>query len=77
MNMDGAPEPVTPKPDDNTSDIGGTSVCDVEVKQPDSTAKRKKPYEKPAFRYEKVFVTTALSCGKLAGTCGTMSSKVS
>jgi hypothetical protein len=24
----------------------------------------KKPYEKPAFRYEKVFVTTALSCGK-------------
>jgi len=25
----------------------------------------KKPYEKPAFRYEKVFVTTALSCGKV------------
>jgi hypothetical protein len=24
----------------------------------------KKPYEKPAFRHEKVFVTTALSCGK-------------
>jgi hypothetical protein len=22
------------------------------------------PYEKPSFRYEKVFVTTALSCGK-------------
>lgn len=31
----------------------------------------KKPYEKPAFRYEQVFVTTALSCGKTAtqGTC--------
>lgn len=26
----------------------------------------KKPYEKPAFRYEQVFVTTALSCGKIA-----------
>lgn len=24
----------------------------------------KKPYVKPAFRYEKVFETTALSCGK-------------
>jgi hypothetical protein len=24
----------------------------------------KKPYEKPSFRYEQVFVTTALSCGK-------------
>jgi hypothetical protein len=28
----------------------------------------KGPYEKPTFRYEKVFVTTALSCGKIAGT---------
>lgn len=28
----------------------------------------KKPYEKPSFRYEKVFVTTALSCGKITGT---------
>jgi hypothetical protein len=38
----------------------------------------KKPYEKPTFRYEKVFVTSALSCGKLGGTQGAcMSSKVS
>jgi len=38
-------------------------------------ASAKKPYEKPSFRYEKVFVTTALSCGKIAtqGTCGTLS----
>jgi hypothetical protein len=28
----------------------------------------KKPYEKPAFRHEKVFVTTALSCGKIGTT---------
>jgi hypothetical protein len=25
---------------------------------------KKKPYEKPSFRYEKVFVVSALSCGK-------------
>jgi hypothetical protein len=24
----------------------------------------KKPYEKPSFRFEQVFVTTALTCGK-------------
>ena len=31
----------------------------------------KKPYEKPSFRYEQVFVTSALSCGKTAtqGNC--------
>jgi len=31
----------------------------------------KKPYEKPAFRYEQVFVTTALTCGKISGTSAT------
>ena len=25
----------------------------------------KKPYEKPEFRHEQVFVTSALSCGKV------------
>jgi hypothetical protein len=29
-----------------------------------ATPKIKKPYVKPAFRYEKVFETQALSCGK-------------
>ena len=29
------------------------------------TPVNKKPYEKPSFRYEQVFVTTALSCGKI------------
>jgi hypothetical protein len=29
---------------------------------------KKKPYEKPSFRYEKVFVTTALACGKFSAT---------
>jgi len=32
------------------------------------TAAAKKPYEKPTFRFEKVFVTTALSCGKVGVT---------
>jgi hypothetical protein len=31
----------------------------------------KKPYQKPSFRYEKVFETMALSCGKVVneGAC--------
>lgn len=32
------------------------------------TSAAKKPYEKPTFRFEKVFVTTALSCGKIGVT---------
>jgi hypothetical protein len=32
--------------------------------------KSKKPYTKPAFRYEKVFETQALACGKIAGHLG-------
>jgi hypothetical protein len=31
---------------------------------PATRATKKKPYVKPSFRYEKVFETTALSCGK-------------
>jgi hypothetical protein len=32
------------------------------------TSASKKPYEKPSFRFEQVFVTTALSCGKVSAT---------
>ena len=28
----------------------------------------KRPYLKPAFRYERVFETMALACGKISGT---------
>jgi hypothetical protein len=28
----------------------------------------KKPYQKPDFRFEEVFVTSALTCGKLSDT---------
>ena len=30
----------------------------------------KKPYTKPAFRFERVFETQALSCGKISVTQG-------
>ncbi len=35
--------------------------CSGELRPP---AIRKKPYEKPGFRYERVFVTSALTCSK-------------
>jgi hypothetical protein len=36
-----------------------------------SPSRRKKlPYEKPTFRHEKVFVTSALHCGKVDPTDG-------
>lgn len=31
----------------------------------------KRPYEKPSFRFEKVFVVTALACGKIDPTQAT------
>jgi hypothetical protein len=37
---------------------------------PEPAAGRKKPYEKPALRYESVFETTALACGKIQATQG-------
>jgi len=33
-------------------------------------AEGKKPYEKPTFRFERVFETMALSCGKVQSTQG-------
>lgn len=36
--------------------------------EPRPAAIEKKPYEKPAFRYEQVFVTSALGCGKMDPT---------
>jgi hypothetical protein len=32
--------------------------------------REKKAYKKPTFRYERVFVTSALSCGKISATQG-------
>lgn len=36
----------------------------------DPSGKRKKPYHKPSFRYERVFETMALACGKVSPTEG-------
>ena len=52
---------------------------DTSSNTPQTTAETKKPYEKPTFRHEQVFVTTALSCGKITTTqsgCG-LNTKVS
>jgi hypothetical protein len=37
-------------------------------KQLKSARKDKKPYQKPAFRSERVFETLALACGKIDAT---------
>lgn len=37
---------------------------------PEQTPKVKKPYVKPEVRYERVFETLALSCGKVQVTQG-------
>ena len=39
-----------------------------EKKVNDSFRTGKKPYQKPEFRFEKVFETMALSCGKVTPT---------
>jgi hypothetical protein len=38
--------------------------------QPSNAGKGKKLYQKPVFRYERVFETQALSCGKIISTQG-------
>jgi hypothetical protein len=39
-----------------------------EPQHPDATGKGKKLYQKPTFRYERVFETLALSCGKIGSS---------
>jgi len=41
---------------------------DKEPQQPMGGGMAKKSYQKPAFRYERVFETMALSCGKIDNT---------
>ena len=38
------------------------------INDPDKPGAGKKPYQKPEFRYERVFETMALSCGKVSPT---------
>ena len=44
------------------------AMNDISSDNPRTPATDKKPYEKPSFRFEQVFVTTALSCGKVSST---------
>lgn len=44
------------------------TMNDSSAENPRTEEAPKKPYEKPSFRFEEVFVTTALSCGKINGT---------
>jgi len=46
------------------------AMNDSSSDQPSTPATEKKPYEKPSFRFEQVFVTTALTCGKVGPTQG-------
>jgi len=39
----------------------------IPTDEPRTPVTNKKPYEKPSFRFEQVFVTTALTCGKIPG----------
>ena len=36
--------------------------------EPETQPVAKRPYQKPAFRYERIFETMALSCGKISPT---------
>ena len=48
--------------------ILGINHSSSSSEEPRPGAIEKKPYEKPGFRYEQVFVTSALSCGKISST---------
>ncbi len=42
---------------------GRTAATEKTAEEP---GKAKRPYQKPAFRHERVFETTALVCGKMS-----------
>jgi len=37
-------------------------------RSPESMREGRRPYQKPAFKHERVFETMALACGKIEGT---------
>ncbi len=46
------------------------NVTSGDAKQAPGAGVTKKAYKKPEFRYERVFETLALACGKLHGSQG-------
>ena len=66
---------------ENTSGVEITMSTQNHINQSDPGAPQpadrlaaKKPYQKPAFRHERVFETRALVCGKINGTQGACAS---
>jgi hypothetical protein len=55
----------TSQPEWNSLDDRSATRKDVDVSA--GLPKAKKPYGKPTYRYERVFETMALSCGKVHG----------
>lgn len=54
---------------DLTERKGGEPLREEAVAQAKSaTTRSRKPYQKPAFRFERVFETMALACGKINPT---------
>lgn len=51
----------------NSEHVGKTLNNDnsTRAKTPETTAKTKKPYQVPSFRFEAVFEVSALACGKV------------
>lgn len=48
-------------------EVGKDGGAEQETGASDAT-KKKRPYVKPSFEYERVFETMALACGKLSST---------
>jgi hypothetical protein len=50
---------------------GGGPPAQDAVAHPEPASKQsRKPYQKPAFRWERMFETMALACGKISPTQG-------
>jgi hypothetical protein len=56
---------------DGSGGKGGESAPEEAVRHTEfALTRNRKPYRKPAFRFERVFETMALSCGKVHFTQG-------
>jgi hypothetical protein len=51
---------------EHTIEVMDSQEKSTEARVVESRPAAKKPYSKPAFRFERVFETTALACGKTA-----------
>lgn len=47
-----------------------TNTANTDASEKPREAGSKKPYQAPAFRFERVFEVSALSCGKMSSTEG-------